>query len=231
MAETEGMTFYIEEVEEGDPDPELPPDDGTDGGFNAHDFLNLGDLTESPATAGTTSAPSGHGCNSAHFASVDAAVMSGASPNEAINEQNKFTAPLMGCRVELHGLVARPDLNGGYGVCSSFSSVSGRYSVALDDDRGIFDFKPSNLRLISQGGWLALLRAGDSAAKPPHCDHPSGRGGAAMAVVECPAPVSGAGHGHDHQSSALILIGGADRTGSYSDSNLHFHFCLISFPV
>jgi hypothetical protein len=43
---TSNMTFYIEEVEDGDPPPEPPPDDGSGGeGFDPSDILDLGDLT------------------------------------------------------------------------------------------------------------------------------------------------------------------------------------------
>lgn len=43
---TSNMTFYIEEVEDGDPPPEPPPDDVSGGeGFDPSDILDLGDLT------------------------------------------------------------------------------------------------------------------------------------------------------------------------------------------
>jgi hypothetical protein len=42
---TSNMTFYIEEVLDGDPEPEPPPDDGVGEGFDPIDILDLGDLT------------------------------------------------------------------------------------------------------------------------------------------------------------------------------------------
>lgn len=44
-------------------------------------------------------------------------------------------APLVGKRVTLTGLLARPDLNGQTGEAISFSSASGRYTVGVGDEQ------------------------------------------------------------------------------------------------
>jgi ankyrin repeat protein len=52
--------------------------------------------------------------------------------------------PLLGRRVVINGLVARPELNGRTGTAVSFDDDKGRYSVELDDTSS-FMIKPCNL--------------------------------------------------------------------------------------
>ena len=51
-----------------------------------------------------------------------------------------------GTRVELHGLKARPELNGQRGVVEGFDAASGRCKVKLEDGRGPFKLKVGNLK-------------------------------------------------------------------------------------
>jgi hypothetical protein len=57
-----------------------------------------------------------------------------------------LTGELAGARVVLHGLAARPELNGSAGVAGRLSL--GRYAVTLDGGIGPFDLKPENLRRL-----------------------------------------------------------------------------------
>ena len=52
--------------------------------------------------------------------------------------------PLLGSRVAINGLVARPELNGRTGTAVSFDDDKGRYSVELDDTSSVM-IKPCNL--------------------------------------------------------------------------------------
>ena len=48
---------------------------------------------------------------------------------------SKSTCPVpIGARVELHGLKAKPQLNGQSGVVVDYMELSGRCTVALEDD-------------------------------------------------------------------------------------------------
>ena len=51
----------------------------------------------------------------------------------------------IGTRVELHGLKAKPELNGQRGVVVGFDAASGRCKVKLEDGRGPFKLKVGNL--------------------------------------------------------------------------------------
>ena len=51
-----------------------------------------------------------------------------------------------GTRVELHGLKAKPELNGQRGVVAGFDAASGRCKVKLEDGRGPFKLKVENLK-------------------------------------------------------------------------------------
>ena len=55
----------------------------------------------------------------------------------------------IGTRVELHGLKAKPQLNGQYGIVVGYVASSGRCTVALEDSRGKTEtkmsIKPENL--------------------------------------------------------------------------------------
>ena len=61
---------------------------------------------------------------------------------------NEGHGPLSGPRVELHGLQARPELNGRGGVVGRLNATSGRYSVTLADGSGPFDLKAQNFRVL-----------------------------------------------------------------------------------
>ena len=52
----------------------------------------------------------------------------------------------IGTRVELHGLKAKPELNGQRGVVVGFDAASGRCKVELEDGRGPFKLKVGNLK-------------------------------------------------------------------------------------
>ena len=54
--------------------------------------------------------------------------------------------PIPGTRVELHGLKAKPELNGQRGVVEGFDAASGRCKVKLEDGRGPFKLKVENLK-------------------------------------------------------------------------------------
>ncbi len=54
-------------------------------------------------------------------------------------------APLLGTQVIIHGLVAKPQLNGRTGKALSFDDEKGRYSVELDDISTTIMIKPCNL--------------------------------------------------------------------------------------
>ena len=55
-------------------------------------------------------------------------------------------APLVGCRVVLRGLAARPELNGRLGTAGKFDTAKGRYAVRLlDGPSEPLSIKPANL--------------------------------------------------------------------------------------
>ena len=56
----------------------------------------------------------------------------------------KQETPLLGSRVAINGLVAKPELNGRTGTVVSFNDDKGRYCVELDDNSS-FMIKPCNL--------------------------------------------------------------------------------------
>ncbi len=57
----------------------------------------------------------------------------------------KQETPLLGRRVVINGLVAKPELNGRTGTAVSFDIAKGRYSVELDDTSSSLRIKPCNL--------------------------------------------------------------------------------------
>jgi hypothetical protein len=62
--------------------------------------------------------------------------------------QNKMQEmPMVGSRVVINGLVAKPELNGRTGTALSFDDDKGRYSVALDDASSSLMIKSCNLCL------------------------------------------------------------------------------------
>jgi len=60
-----------------------------------------------------------------------------------------------GVRVELHSLVAKPELNGLQGTVVAFVEATGRSAVELDDGKGRFELKQETLRLVPEpaGEW------------------------------------------------------------------------------
>ena len=54
-------------------------------------------------------------------------------------------APLVGKRVTISGILARPELNGSHGRALSFDEAKSRYTVALDNGRETLALKASNL--------------------------------------------------------------------------------------
>jgi hypothetical protein len=54
----------------------------------------------------------------------------------------------IGCRVELHSLVAKPELNGQHGVVSAAAPADGRWAVLLDGAAKPMALKPKNLRVV-----------------------------------------------------------------------------------
>jgi hypothetical protein len=63
--------------------------------------------------------------------------------------------PLLGSRVVINGLVAKPELNGCTGTAVSFDDEKGRYSVELDDTS--FMIKPCNLLVVCSVALCSLL--------------------------------------------------------------------------
>ena len=63
------------------------------------------------------------------------------------------TTPLLGKRVEVHGLQGKADLNGRTGVAATFDKEKGRYHVRLEGRKAgkssLLAFKPENLRLAA----------------------------------------------------------------------------------
>ena len=59
---------------------------------------------------------------------------------------NRVPTPLLGRRVVINGLVAKPELNGRTGTAVSFDDDKGRYSVELGDTSSSLMIKPCNLR-------------------------------------------------------------------------------------
>ena len=66
----------------------------------------------------------------------------------------KQETPLLGRRVVINGLVAKPELNGRTGTAWSFDDDKGRYSVELDDTSSSLMIKPCNLQPTVCVVWL-----------------------------------------------------------------------------
>ena len=60
---------------------------------------------------------------------------------------------LIGRTVQLHGLSAKPELNGLVGVCERFDKATGRYGVRLEGHENLQALKAANLNL-AQGDEL-----------------------------------------------------------------------------
>ncbi len=56
-------------------------------------------------------------------------------------------APLLGKRVVVSGIRAKPELNGRIGIAGTFDDAAGRYVVSLEDGGGSFKVKPDNLAI------------------------------------------------------------------------------------
>ena len=70
-----------------------------------------------------------------------------ASPPSPASSSSSPQSPIsIGTRVELHGLKAKPELNGQRGVVAGFDAASGRCKVELEDGRGPFKLKVGNLK-------------------------------------------------------------------------------------
>ena len=60
-------------------------------------------------------------------------------------QSRKQEKPLLGRRVLIKGIVAKPELNGRTGTAVSFDDDKGRYSVELDETSSAFMIQPCNL--------------------------------------------------------------------------------------
>jgi hypothetical protein len=67
------------------------------------------------------------------------------------------TAPLKGKRVVLHGLNARPELNGQSGAAIAYDASAGRYAVTLERSAESVRVKPANLREAGDGHPFPML--------------------------------------------------------------------------
>jgi hypothetical protein len=63
-----------------------------------------------------------------------------------------MAAPLVGRRVTISNLQARPELNGTGGLALSFDDAKGRYNVKLDSTGGMTALKPANLAAADGAG-------------------------------------------------------------------------------
>ena len=75
-----------------------------------------------------------------------AAAASQSPPQSAASSSSPPSPIPIGTRVELHGLKAKPELNGQRGVVAGFDAASGRCKVKLEDGRGPFKLKVGNLK-------------------------------------------------------------------------------------
>ena len=53
--------------------------------------------------------------------------------------------PLLGQRVVVSGLQAKPELNGLYGFAGDYDDAKGRYAVTMENEAGAYKLKPDNL--------------------------------------------------------------------------------------
>ena len=58
--------------------------------------------------------------------------------------------PLLGLRVQIHGLVGKPQLNGTYGVAERYDQSIGRYMVHREDSSEKIALKPGNLKAVAK---------------------------------------------------------------------------------
>ena len=62
-------------------------------------------------------------------------------------------APLLGKRVVIQGLQAKPELNGKRGIAGGFDDSKERYAVALEDGGGSFKLRAANLEEAPKKAW------------------------------------------------------------------------------
>lgn len=67
---------------------------------------------------------------------------------------------LVGQRVVVDGLVARPEHNGTQGAALSFDPVSGRYNILMDSTGGVLALKPQNLRCDAPWYYMGMNGTG-----------------------------------------------------------------------
>jgi hypothetical protein len=173
------MTFYIEEVLDGDPPPSPPPDGGEsdDDDGNGEDFVDLGDITgqleeytkpqdDEILQQQNDDNNNNNGKNNKKKNKKKKKGKKNRGANEGggggINVSNN-KSPVnntdlhQGDRVELHSLLGKIELNECLGIISSDFLPSGRFSVILDDGSGPYDLKPMNLKKtnkLSTSNWL-----------------------------------------------------------------------------
>ena len=85
--------------------------------------------------------------------SIDKSALADKTPDDSARpakEEDFFE--LLGKRVVLHGLSARPELNESCGHCISWDAHAGRTGVRLDGKPKPISVKPSNLRLEAASG-------------------------------------------------------------------------------
>lgn len=81
---------------------------------------------------------------------------------------------LLGERVELRDLRAKPELNGARGSIKGFSEQNGRFTVDLGKAAGgCFKFKPGNFSLVGCSTWTRALRKARWVFEPENQQHPA----------------------------------------------------------
>ena len=60
-------------------------------------------------------------------------------------------APYVGKQVKIHGLQAKPELNGRVGLAASYDDATGRYNVQLSDG-SVLALQPKNLEPVTVRG-------------------------------------------------------------------------------
>ena len=60
-------------------------------------------------------------------------------------------APYLGKQVKIHGLQAKPELNGRVGLAASYDDATGRYNVQLSDG-SVLALQPKNLEPVTVRG-------------------------------------------------------------------------------
>ena len=69
-----------------------------------------------------------------------------------------MSGPYCGKQVKIHGLNAKPELNGRVGLAASYNNATGRYNVQLPDG-SVLALQPKNLEPVAvRGGVLPCIR-------------------------------------------------------------------------